>query len=182
MPQGRAAGVCPLPVDVDRHPGGGLHLGDLLVHPLDRLLRLVDALVQVVGEATGDELLEQAAVVLGEAALALGDLIDERVDKGRERLLGAVRIAAHDEHSVDVLARDLELARVDPLPQRLVVAVEGVHQVLAAAAGGESLRWDACEELQPAGRVPGKRLLAGGCERAVAQCEREQIAADVGRE
>ena len=95
--------------------------------------------MQVVGEAAGDELLEQAPVVLGEAALALGDLVDERVDQGRERLLGAVGVAAHDQQSVDVLARDLELAGVDLLPQRLVVTVEGVHQVLAAAAGGECL-------------------------------------------
>ena len=66
----------------------------------------------MVGEAAGDELLKRAPVILGKAALALGDLVDERVDQGRERLLGAVGIAAHDEQSVDVLARDLELAGV----------------------------------------------------------------------
>jgi len=56
--QRRAAGVISLPADLDRHPRGRLHLAHLLVHPLDRLLGLVDAQVQVLGEAAGDELLE----------------------------------------------------------------------------------------------------------------------------
>ena len=76
----------------------------------------------------------------------------------------------------------MELAGVDLLPQGLVVTVEGVHQVLAAAAGGEYLVRDAGEELQPVARAPGKRLLAAGSELAVAEREPEQIAADVGRE